>query len=204
MQTTYRQPGAPANDPHVYVDDGGPDPATPARTSDRNRWPASKLADVELRWTAGPLDGLKLAGFALWEARSGNRLNVTMPARVYSVNGERRSFALVRTVDPAANAPHARIRALVLDAWQAHQDAAEQRPAQQTPAMLASFATLPGTAPAVLTGQTVREALSQDDDPARAPQPAERPQGLMQTMTPVVCTNTLRGLLAPADDASPE
>lgn len=132
MQTTYKQPGAPTTDPQVWIDDGGPDAETPARTQDRHRWPAGKLAEVELRWTAGTLEGMKLAGFALWEARTGNRLNVTMPARVYSVNGERRSFALLRTVDPAANEPHARVKALVLEAWEMHQERIHRTRPQQT------------------------------------------------------------------------
>lgn len=63
--------------------------------------PVGKLADAELHFTGGPLNGLKLIGFAVWERKAGGR-NVTFPARQYSVNGERRSFALLRPVaDPA-------------------------------------------------------------------------------------------------------
>ena len=63
--------------------------------------PAGKLADAELRFTDGPLSGLKLIGFAIWERRGGSGRNVTFPARQYRVNGERRSFALLRPVsDP--------------------------------------------------------------------------------------------------------
>jgi hypothetical protein len=61
--------------------------------------PAGKLADAEVIFGAehGPLAGLRLTGFAIWEKRSPNaRRNVTMPARTYSVNGERRSYALLR------------------------------------------------------------------------------------------------------------
>ena len=59
--------------------------------------PPGKLADAEVVFEAdaGPLNGLKLIGFAIWERRAGGR-NVTFPARQYSVNGERRSFALLR------------------------------------------------------------------------------------------------------------
>ena len=59
--------------------------------------PAGKLADAELHFSDGPLEGMKLIGFSIWERRgaSGGR-NVTFPARQYSVNGERRSFALLR------------------------------------------------------------------------------------------------------------
>jgi hypothetical protein len=61
--------------------------------------PPGKLADAELHFDEGPLAGLTLIGFAIWERRSGNGRNVTFPARQYSVNGERRSFALLRPID---------------------------------------------------------------------------------------------------------
>src|SRR6476659_10879850 len=70
--------------------------------------PPGKLADAELHFTDGVLDGLKLIGFAVWERRSGGGRNVTFPARQYSVNGERRSFALLRPISDAA--AHDRIR----------------------------------------------------------------------------------------------
>ena len=41
--------------------------------------PAGKLADAELHFTDGPLAGLKLIGFAIWERGVGR--NVTFPAR---------------------------------------------------------------------------------------------------------------------------
>jgi hypothetical protein len=49
---------------------------------------------------------LKLIGSSVWERRGGNGRNVTFPARQYSVNGERRSFALLRPIaDASAQAP---------------------------------------------------------------------------------------------------
>src|SRR6266487_5770397 len=60
--------------------------------------PPGKLADVELQFTEGALEGLKLIGFSIWERRGGNGRNVTFPARTYAVNGERRSFALLRPI----------------------------------------------------------------------------------------------------------
>ena len=81
--------------------------------------PPGKLADAELHFTEGVLDGLKLIGFAVWERRSGSGRNVTFPARQYSVNGERRSFALLRPIaDPSAQE---RIRDLVLQAYAANE-----------------------------------------------------------------------------------
>jgi hypothetical protein len=64
--------------------------------------PPGKLADAELHFGAGLLDGLKLIGFSVWERRTGAGRNLTFPARQYSVNGERRSFALLRPIGDAA------------------------------------------------------------------------------------------------------
>ncbi len=77
--------------------------------------PQGKLADAELHFSEGALEGLKLIGFSIWERKSGNGRNVTFPARQYNVNGERRSFALLRPiVDTTAQG---RLRDLVLDAY---------------------------------------------------------------------------------------
>ena len=82
--------------------------------------PAGKLADAELHFTAGPLEGLKLIGFGIWERRGGSGRNVTFPARQYAVHGERRSFALLRPiVDTGAQE---RIRELVLEAYAAYEE----------------------------------------------------------------------------------
>jgi hypothetical protein len=81
--------------------------------------PPGKLAEAELHFTDGVLEGLKLIGFGIWERRGGGGRNVTFPARQYSVNGERRSFALLRPVDnPTAQE---RIRDLVLQAYEDHE-----------------------------------------------------------------------------------
>ena len=77
--------------------------------------PPGKLADAELHFSEGPLEGLKLIGFAVWERKSGAGRNVTFPARQYSVNGERRSFSLLRPViDSTAQN---KIRDLILEAY---------------------------------------------------------------------------------------
>ena len=80
--------------------------------------PPGKLADAELHFSGGPLDGLKLIGFGVWERKSGGR-NVTFPARQYSVNGERRSFALLRPIVDASSQD--RLRDLVLEAYKEHE-----------------------------------------------------------------------------------
>jgi hypothetical protein len=82
--------------------------------------PPGKLADAELHFSEGPLQGLKLIGFAVWERRGGNGRNVTFPARQYSVNGERRSFGLLRPIADASAQDHLRDR--ILEAFAAYED----------------------------------------------------------------------------------
>ena len=86
--------------------------------------PPGKLADAELHFTDGVLDGLKLIGFAVWERRSGNGRNVTFPARQYAVNGERRSFALLRPIAEAT--AQDRIKELVLQAYAEYDETATE------------------------------------------------------------------------------
>lgn len=84
--------------------------------------PPGKLADAELHFAEGPLAGLRLVGFAVWERRGGGGRNVTFPARNYSVNGERRSYALLRPIvdTGAQNA----VRDLILEAFQEYEERA--------------------------------------------------------------------------------
>lgn len=77
--------------------------------------PAGKVADAELHFTSGALEGLKLIGFAIWERRNGTGHSVTFPARQYAVNGERRSFALLRPI--ADTVAQERVRELILQAF---------------------------------------------------------------------------------------
>ena len=79
--------------------------------------PVGKLAEAELHFGDGPMEGLKLIGFSLWESRAkGGGLNVTFPARQYSVNGERRSFSLLRPSNGDATAQD-KVRELILQAY---------------------------------------------------------------------------------------
>jgi hypothetical protein len=90
--------------------------------------PVGKLADAEVTFTEGPFRGMKLIGFSVWSKRSapGAAANVTFPSRQYSVNGERRSFALLRPdidVDPDLKAQN-HVRDLILAAYAAHENGA--------------------------------------------------------------------------------
>jgi hypothetical protein len=77
--------------------------------------PAGKLADAELVFTEGELQGMKLMGFAVWERKNGPGRNVTFPARAYSVNGERRSYTLFRAESDTQ--AQDRVRDLILQAY---------------------------------------------------------------------------------------
>jgi hypothetical protein len=139
------------------------DGVTVAIIPNDKRTPVGKLAEAEVhfRWTgsaqpatlaityaegqtearatqtaigqAVALDGLRLTGFAIWERRSGTGRNVTFPARQYAVNGERRSFALLRpNTDTIDNGPSMRLRDLIIRAYEQH-EAAQSMPADTEP-----------------------------------------------------------------------
>ena len=91
--------------------------------NNRNTTPG-KLAEAELHFTGGKLDGLKLVGFGIWEARNGGSRYVSLPARQFAVNGDRRTFVLLRSIaDPKAQ-DH--IRDLVLQAYAEYQERATE------------------------------------------------------------------------------
>jgi hypothetical protein len=77
---------------------------------------------TRLQVGSNPLAGLKLIGFSIWERRGGNGRNVTFPARQYSINGERRSFALLRPIVDAT--AQERIRGQILDAFAEYEERA--------------------------------------------------------------------------------
>lgn len=104
--------------------------------------PAGKLADAELIFdqTDPALAGLKLCGFAIWERRHGTGRNVTFPSRTYSVNGERRSFALLRPDTTGKYASQDAMRDLVLKAYADHEAIAALVPDASTTTKTTTFA----------------------------------------------------------------
>lgn len=89
----------------------------------------NKVADAELHFTDGPLAGLRLIGFAVWETRitdmvpvseavRKNRFKVTFPSRTYRLNGESRSFALLRPIEPGGTNDTA-VKVRIIEAYQA-------------------------------------------------------------------------------------
>lgn len=77
--------------------------------------PPGKLADAELHFTDGALQGLKLMGFGIWDRKNGPGRNVTFPARQYTANGERRSFSLLRPLGDLE--AQDRLREVILQAF---------------------------------------------------------------------------------------
>ena len=77
--------------------------------------PVGKLADAELHCEDGPFAGLKLIGFMVWETGDASR-TVTFPSRQYSVNGERRSYALLRPIADVKSVDS--IKELILTAYE--------------------------------------------------------------------------------------
>jgi len=88
--------------------------------ADRNP-PKGKLADAEVVFGSGhgPFSGTKLTGFSVWEGKHGRY--VSLPGRPFTVNGARRSYALLRPADPSVQAPMDEIRRLILDAYSARE-----------------------------------------------------------------------------------
>lgn len=80
--------------------------------------PPDKLADVELHFTGGTLDGMKLVGLTIWKGPGVPR--VTMPSRDYTVDGKRQAYSLLRPIKD--DVARARLINVVLEAWQAFKD----------------------------------------------------------------------------------
>ena len=79
----------------------------PANTNNR-------LAEGQLVFKGGPLDGCNLVGFTIWQNRNGNGENVTFPARSYTNGkGDKRSFSFVQ----GDAASLSQLRQVVLEAY---------------------------------------------------------------------------------------
>ena len=65
---------------------------------------------------------MKLMGFAVWERKQRPGRNVTFPARNYSVNGDRRSYALFRS-DGNDTQVQDRVRDLILQVYDEYRGA---------------------------------------------------------------------------------
>ena len=77
-----------------------------------------KLADAELHFQ-GPLSGLTLMGFAVWD-NGDEGYRVSFPTRRYTASdGQHRSFSLLRAVNPGDRARYEALQTEIIDAFQA-------------------------------------------------------------------------------------
>jgi hypothetical protein len=84
---------------------------------------SNKLADAEIHFTAGPLQGLRLCGFTIygkWEQKKLTATNVTFPKRTYQTRQkETRDYMLLR---PQPGVPAERVNeiaTMILAAYEA-------------------------------------------------------------------------------------
>jgi hypothetical protein len=90
-----------------------------------NKPPVNKLADAELHFRGGVLDGMRLVGFAVWRRRDRAGSDVILPSREFTVAGRRRRYALLRSVGDS-NTQNG-VRDAVLDAYAACEAASRGR-----------------------------------------------------------------------------
>ncbi len=67
--------------------------------------PAGKLADVEIHFEEGLLQGLKLVGASLWRSKKGEGPTVLVPSRSYATAGGVRYYELLRSSGNGASGP---------------------------------------------------------------------------------------------------
>ena len=89
------------------------------RKTDPDERPLGKIAEASVKFDDikyGALGGCSIIGFTLWEPTDDTDTpRVTVPARVYSMNGERRRYDLVRPADPDSSTQP--LRDAIAAAW---------------------------------------------------------------------------------------
>jgi hypothetical protein len=84
---------------------------------EKENGPERLLGEVEIVFDEeGPLAGMKLVGFSIWQGTDGESL--TFPARSFGAGGERRFYDLLRGVEPGTGEPR-RVRDWILSEWKA-------------------------------------------------------------------------------------
>ncbi len=88
----------------------------------RENGPERLVCEAEVVFDEGPLQGLKLVGFSLWNGADGE-IHVTFPSRAFGSGTERRYFDYLRSVEGNVSDPR-RIKAWLIEEWRASQSAA--------------------------------------------------------------------------------
>jgi hypothetical protein len=89
----------------------------------RENGPERLVCEAEVLFDEdGPLVGLKLVGFCLWQSTEGE-LYVTFPSRAFGAGCERKYFDYLRSTEGDAAAPK-RLKQFIVDAYRAAKDTA--------------------------------------------------------------------------------
>lgn len=88
----------------------------------RENGPERLVSEAEVVFLDGPLAGMKLVGFSLWQGADGETY-VTFPSRAFGAGSERRYFDFLRSSAGEAGDVK-RVKAWILDAYKARQAAA--------------------------------------------------------------------------------
>jgi hypothetical protein len=88
----------------------------------RDNGPERLVCDAEILFDEGPLAGMKLVGFALWNGADGETY-VTFPSRAFGGGTERRYFDYLRSIE-GTPAEGRRVKAWIVEEWRASANAA--------------------------------------------------------------------------------
>jgi len=85
---------------------------------ERQNGPERMVCEAEIVFDDGPLQDMKLVGFALWRGADGEKY-VTFPSRAIGAGTERRFFDYLRSANGNVEDMR-RVKAWILESWQAH------------------------------------------------------------------------------------
>jgi hypothetical protein len=83
----------------------------------RENGPERLICEAEVVFEEGPLTGMKLVGFSLWNGADGE-IYVTFPSRASGAGAERRYFDYLRSIEGNAADPK-RVKAWIVEQWRA-------------------------------------------------------------------------------------
>jgi hypothetical protein len=94
-----------------------------------NGTPEALLGSASVSIVDGPLAGVQIVGFDIWENKNGG-VFVTPPRRQYQKGKDRKSFAFVRASDPSNRGPFESLCSAIVAQFQAEQAAHSQAEGQ--------------------------------------------------------------------------
>jgi hypothetical protein len=97
----------------------------------KDNGPDRLVAEAELLFDDGLLEGMKLVGFSLWKSPEGE-IYVTFPSRAFGAGADRRYFDFLRSTEGTPLEPR-RLKAAILEAFQAQAQATGAIEPEDTP-----------------------------------------------------------------------